>query len=153
MLDTSPFLKSYHKRFGDAKFPNTDKQLHWVDSVLASSHERWKIAIGHHPIYHSGFFSGNTTELIDQLNPILKKYKVDFYFSGHVHTFQHNQKGGIDYVTTASAWQSRMVTPWFYTKYWKSATGFTLCSVNYHHFSFYFINEKGAVLYSYSRKK
>jgi len=156
IMDSSPFLKSYtHKFPAISSFDkqNTALQLHWADSVLANSHETWKIVIAHHPIYSSGFFPGNTKELITQLDPILRKYHVDFYFSGHIHTFQHNQKGGIDYVTTGSAWQSRTATPWFYTKYWKKATGFTLCSVTKHHFAFYFINDKGKVIYSYERKK
>ena len=155
ILDTSPFVKSYRKRVThkDVAIQNTDRQLAWLDSVLSTSKERWKVVIGHHPIYHSGFFSGNTPELIDQVKPILKKYNVDFYFSGHVHTFQHNQIGGIDYVTTASAWKTRMVTPWFYTRFWKSATGFTICSVDHSHFAIYFINEKEELLYSYARKK
>ena len=153
IMDTSPFLKSYHKRSPSKYFPDTNIQLHWADSVLATSHERWKIVIGHHPIYHAGWFPGNTEELVQQLNPLLKKYEVDFYFSGHVHTFQHNQIGKIDYVTTTSTLKSRMVTPWFYNRYHKTTTGFTLCSVDTHHFRFYFIDEKGTILYSYSRNK
>jgi len=156
IMDSSPFLKSYAHKFPvESGFDkqNTALQLHWADSVLSHSHETWKIVVAHHPIYNSGFFPGNTEELVKELNPILKKYHVDFYFSGHIHTFQHNRVGDIDYITTGSAWKSRTATPWFYTKYWEKATGFTLCSVTHDHFSIYFINQNGKILYSYERKK
>ena len=155
ILDTNPFQTDYIKRGGHADIAQQDtkKQLHWVDSVLASSHERWKVVIGHHPIVHSGLFTGIGPELLHQVNPILKKYKVDIYFSGHVHNFQHQQKDNIDYIIGASTWKGRMITPWIHSKYWKNATGFTLCSVDAHHFRFYFINENGHILYTYSREK
>jgi len=155
ILDTSPFQTDYIKRGGHADVAQQDtrKQLHWADSVLASSHERWKVVIGHHPIVHSGLFTGIGGELLAQVNPLLKKYKVDVYFSGHVHNFQHLQKDSIDYIIGSTTWKGRTITPWIYSKYWKNETGFTLCSVDAHHFSFYFINGKGEVLYTYSRKK
>jgi hypothetical protein len=155
MLDTSPFVDSYRKRFDSqgALVAYTEKELRWADSVLTVSHERWKVVVGHHPIYNAGVFAGLGHNLVNQLDPILRKHKVDFYFAGHVHTFQHNQKNGIDYVVTASAWKSRIVTPWYFTRYYKNATGFTLCSVDNHHFTFYFIDPKGKVLYSYNRAK
>lgn len=154
IIDTSPYLKDYQSRHThtDIATQNTIVQTHWLDSVLQSSTETWKIVIGHHPIYHSGFFPGNTAELITQIDPILRKYKVDFYFSGHVHTFQHNNLNNIDYISTASAFRSRFVTPWFYTKYFKSGkSGFTICSVANHTFSIQFIDNQGNVLYEYTR--
>jgi 3',5'-cyclic AMP phosphodiesterase CpdA len=155
ILDTNPFQTKYRKRGGmaDVAQQDTRKQLHWADSVLASSHERWKVVIGHHPIVHSGLFTGIGHELLDQVNPILRKYNVDFYFSGHVHNFQHLQKNNIDYVIGSTTWKSRIITPGRYSHYWKNATGFTLCSVDARHFRFYFIDEKGTILYTYSRNK
>ena len=155
IIDTNPFQTKYHTRTGFADLNQQDmkKQLHWLDSVLAVSHETWKVVMGHHPIVHSGLFTGVGPELLDQVNPILLKYKVDFYFAGHVHNFQHLTKDSIDYVISSTTWKSRTITPWFHSKYWKNATGFTICSVNAHHFRFYFIDEKGKVLYSYSREK
>ncbi|MBP1639318.1 MAG: acid phosphatase [Bacteroidetes bacterium] len=154
ILDTNPFQTKYLKSgHADVARQDTKMQLHWMDSVLASSHERWKIVIGHHPIVNSGIFTGIDSKLIEQINPLLKKYKVDVYFSGHVHSFQHQQKDNIDYVVGASTWKGRIITPWLYSKYWKNSTGFTLCSVDAHHFRFYFINEKGHILYRYSRNK
>ena len=155
ILDTNPFQTDYIKKGGhaDAAHQDTKKQLHWVDSVLASSHETWKVVIGHHPIIHSGLFTGIGSELLDQINPLLKKYKVDIYFSGHVHSFQHQQKDNIDYIVGASTWKGRIITPGIYSKYWKNATGFTLCSVDARRFRLYFINEKGHILYTYSREK
>lgn len=155
VIDTNPFQTKYLKRggFADIKQQNTEKQLHWMDSVLGASHEQWKVVIGHHPIVHSGLFSGIGSELLTQINPILKKHHVDFYLSGHVHSFQHLQKDNIDYMVGSTTWKSRTITPWLHSMYWKNETGFSICSVSAHHFNFYFLNKDGKVIYTYSRKK
>lgn len=156
MLDTSPFLESYWKKYdktGEMK-PFSEKELHWTDSVLSVSHERWVVVMGHHPIYNAGMFAGIGYNFKNSLEPVLRKHHVDLYFSGHVHSFQHNQMHGSDYVVTASGWQARFVTPWYFTRYCKgNDEGFTLCSVDYNDFTFYFIDKNGKELYSYSREK
>ncbi|MEI7677023.1 MAG: metallophosphoesterase [Bacteroidales bacterium] len=155
VLDTSPFLESYRKnpQYKEVLSQDTKKQFMWLDSVLNVSHETWKIVIGHHPIYSSIFGDhGNTKELQADVEPLLKKYKVDFYFSGHVHTFQHNQAGGIDYVVTTSGSKKRFANPWLQTKFTAKSLGFTLCSITSSGFRVSFINEKGEELYSFLRK-
>ncbi|KAF1772813.1 Metallo-dependent phosphatase-like [Phytophthora cactorum] len=53
--------------------------------------QMWTIVMGHWGVYS---FAGNadTPELIDILDPMLKKYKVHAYFNGHDHSMQHVRK-------------------------------------------------------------
>jgi hypothetical protein len=90
-IDTPPFVHTYRDDttgYPDACKQDLNKQLNWIDSVLSHSTEKWKIVIGHHPVYSSDAKHGSTPELIEQLKPILEKYKTDFYFAGHIHNFQ-----------------------------------------------------------------
>ncbi len=155
MIDTSPFVDMYHRdqKYLEVKTQDPERTISFVDSVLAKSHETWKVVVGHHPIYTSDFVQANTPNLIEEIAPLLRKYKVDFYFNGHVHKFEHLQRDGIDYVVTSSGIYSRWTNPWFFARYVKRSIGFTICSVTRHDFSFYFINDKGETLYSYRRKK
>ncbi|KAE9046431.1 hypothetical protein PR002_g1659 [Phytophthora rubi] len=71
-------------------------QYEWIEQTLSagkpSGVERmWTIVMGHWGVYS---FAGNadTPELIDMLDPMLKKYKVHAYFNGHDHSMQHVRK-------------------------------------------------------------
>ncbi|MDD2797489.1 MAG: metallophosphoesterase [Bacteroidales bacterium] len=155
VLDTSPFLESYRKKpaYKEVLSQDTNRQVAWLDSVLQSSHETWKIVVGHHPVYSSIFGDhGDTKELIKQVDPLMHKYGVDYYFAGHVHTFQHNEVDGIDYIVTTSGCKKRFSNPWYYTVFDAKSLGFTLCSITPAGFRVSFINEKGEEIYSYRRK-
>jgi hypothetical protein len=155
MIDTSPFVYFYHRdpKYREVNKQDPEKTEAFVDSVLARSHETWKVVVGHHPIYTSDFNHGNTYGLIDQILPLLRKYHVDFYLSGHVHKFEHLQRDGIDYMVTTTGIKARWTNPWFFTRYVGRSLGFSVCNVTQHEFSFFFINDKGETLYSYRRKK
>ncbi len=151
ILDTSPFIQKYRKKeiYKEVLSQNPQKQVLWLDSVLASSHETWKIVVGHHPIYTTDLGHGDTDELINDIVPLIRKYNIDFYFSGHVHSFQHLNREGVDYIVTTSACKKRLATPWFFTKYYATSLGFTLCSISNRGFRVSFINEQGKEIYSY----
>jgi len=155
MLDTAPFVLFYHHdpKYHEVNSQDTRKTVAFADSVLAQSHETWKVVVGHHPIYTSDFNQGNTYGLIEQIDPLLRKYKVDFYLNGHVHKFEHLQREGIDYMITTTGIKPRWTNPWFFTRYVKRSLGFTVCSVTAHDFAFFYINEKGETLYSYRKQK
>jgi len=61
-----------------------EKQLQWLDTTISSCQCRWKIVCGHYPVFSSGLHSksGKTAKVILSL---IKKYKIDIYFSGHDH--------------------------------------------------------------------
>jgi 3',5'-cyclic AMP phosphodiesterase CpdA len=155
MIDTSPFVGFYHRdpKYKEVNTQDPEKTVAFVDSVLALSHETWKVVVGHHPAYTSDFNHGGTYQIIEEIVPLMRKYKVDFYLSGHVHKFEHLQRDGIDYMVTSTGIRPRWSNPWFYTRYVKSTPGFTICHVTPSDFTFFFINGKGETLYSYGRKR
>jgi hypothetical protein len=72
------------------------EQYQWIDEALSASQPRgvdkvWKIVVGHWAVYS---YAGNadTQELIDNLDPLLRKHRVHAYFNGHDHCMQHIRK-------------------------------------------------------------
>ena len=65
------------------------RQAAWLEDQLAAPRGgRWLFVFGHHPLYSSGSH-GDTPALIDHLDPLLRRHKVDLYLSGHDHDLQH----------------------------------------------------------------
>lgn len=56
----------------------------------------WLIVVGHYPIYSAGS-QGDSSELITNVLPLLKKYHVHAYICGHDHISEHLQLDGIEY--------------------------------------------------------
>jgi hypothetical protein len=83
-------------------------QLEWLEPVLRDSHEPWKIAYFHHPLYSDGGRHGSEVELRVKLEPLFVKYGVDIVYSGHDHIYERvvPQKG-IAYFVAGSAGQLR----------------------------------------------
>ena len=69
-----------------------ERQLDWLEYVLQKSKSTWKIVFGHYPIYSNGPH-GDTTELHKNVLPLLKKYKVHLYLSGHDHNISYKEDG------------------------------------------------------------
>lgn len=100
----------YSFRAGSALFVVTDtegwsrEQLNWVRETLdrsaASPDIRWRIVIGHHPIFTSGTHLNERRigALREQLFPVLEAAKVDLYLGGHDHDLEHLVKNGIHFV-------------------------------------------------------
>lgn len=157
-IDTSPFVEQYRthqSQYPDILTQDYNKQLKWIDSVLNVSTEKWKIVIGHHPIYSVDAVHGDTPELIEKLKPLLIKYKVDFYCAGHIHNFQHLKEPGVylDYIVTTSGAQSRPAFSGPMTKFADSSVGFSLFTLKSDTLSIFFINGKGNVIYHYDKTK
>lgn len=91
-------------------------QLKWLEAALAQSQAPWKIVIGHHNIYSSGFHSfiqrlvnkiGTLREkikvypfLADHLTPLFAKYDVQLYINGHEHHYERTLPiNGTTYLT------------------------------------------------------
>uniref|UniRef100_A0A915EAM8 Calcineurin-like phosphoesterase domain-containing protein n=1 Tax=Ditylenchus dipsaci TaxID=166011 RepID=A0A915EAM8_9BILA len=64
------------------------KQWEWIERMLSSSKADYLFVSGHYPI-HSTCEHGPFKCLIDKLDPLLRKYNVNAYFSGHDHNLQH----------------------------------------------------------------
>lgn len=65
-------------------------QLSWFEEDLIQANKErhlrpWIFVIAHRPIYQG---DGVTNNLQDAIEKLLKKYKVDIYFAGHVHSYE-----------------------------------------------------------------
>jgi tartrate-resistant acid phosphatase type 5 len=81
-----------------------ETQLEWLAQTLAASEADYLIVAGHYPIY-SASRHGPTPYLIDQVKPLLEKYRATAYLSGHDHCEQYLQErvGDVDHHTVGSA--------------------------------------------------
>ena len=80
-----------------------DAQMQWIEQQLQASKSPYLIVAGHYPVY-SICEHGPTSNLIENLLPLLEKYKVSAYFNGHDHCAQHIDTGvGVQFHTIGSA--------------------------------------------------
>jgi tartrate-resistant acid phosphatase type 5 len=86
--------------------PNNELQDMWLEDTLKKSTAEWLFVCGHHPVYSAGRH-GPTARLVNQLRPLLEKYKVAAYFCGHDHNLQHIQDGSsVDYFVSGSGYET-----------------------------------------------
>jgi len=157
-IDTSPLITKYRvsDKHPDARKQSDVNQLKWIENVLQQSTAKWKIVMGHHPIYAGTTKDGSEREdLQNRLLPMLEKYRVDAYYCGHIHNFQHIKPGSssIDFFVNSSASQSRKVVPFDGSVFTSAASGFALCSLNDTVLVTTLIDKNGKILYQYPRKK
>lgn len=92
-LDPASYTASYAKELIQQ---DSAAQKRWLEDVLAdsSANIRWKIVVGHHPLYTAGNRALNKPTLRAALEWVLEKYKVDIYLSGHEHHLQYYHPPG-----------------------------------------------------------
>ena len=156
-LDTNQFEKGYYKRpeaYPDIQKQNPQKQIAWLDSLLANSKADWKFVIGHQHVYTGGIRKDNKSETGEVLKPILEKYNVDAYICGHEHDLQHlKAEGKTQYFISGAGSELRETGSIQYTKFAKSVNGFMAFSVGEKETLVQVIDYKGNVIYktSFSR--
>ncbi|NDF62406.1 MAG: hypothetical protein EB136_05655 [Synechococcaceae bacterium WBB_3_034] len=70
----------------------------WLRSVLGSSTAPWKVVVGHHPIYSSGYY-GNNASLQAKIGALMQRHGVQLYINGHEHNYERSRPiDGITYL-------------------------------------------------------
>lgn len=133
VLDTSPMLPMRPELLAQVirgRLPPHEcgAQLAWFEEALAQSRAPWKVVIGHHPI-HSGGHHGDARELIAHVKPLLERYGVQAYLSGHDHVLQHIRNGSVDYVVTGAGASAGDVTDVPGSRFKASREGFAAFEV------------------------
>jgi predicted phosphodiesterase len=87
-------------------------QMPWLRRALAASTAPWKVVVGHHPIYSSGFY-GDDPAAIAHLTPLFRQYGVQLYINGHEHHYERSRViEGTTYLQVGGAGASlRAVVP------------------------------------------
>lgn len=106
MIDTVLLSGSLDDEDDEAAMPSdvdpvlAATQWQWIQSTLASSTADWLIVAGHYPVWSVGNH-GPTADLVQHLDPLLKKYGVSLYLCGHEHNVEF-LRGSLDYIVTGA---------------------------------------------------
>jgi len=130
-----------------------DKQLAWIDDTLkqASSDVKWKIVVGHHPVYTVGprIKNYDTLAIRKALTGLFEKHKVDVYLSGHEHSLQHLKPEGYthQFISGAGSELTEVTAGISYCRFEASEHGFMYFSMNTRQLNVKAINDSGKILY------
>lgn len=152
-LDTDPIEKELRGTPYDSikyKPGYVKAQQQWMENLLANSTAKWKIVVGHHPVYTGGWRknSDDTKRMKDFLEPIFKKYKVDVYIAGHEHHLEYiKPEGTTHYIISGAASEARPVSMYPEIGKFAAATqGFVTCSISGNQLLLQFINYKDEII-------
>lgn len=155
-LDTNTLNPEYNTRekYKATQGQNSQAQLTWLNSQLSNSQARWKIVVGHHPLYSSGKRYGLTEGLRNLLEPIFEQNGVQAYIAGHEHDLQHNQIDGskLDHFVSGGGSEARYVKQREFTRFAEATPGFLSFSINNEALKATAINYKGEVRYSTQKR-
>lgn len=152
-IDTTPLINNAYR--GWHQLANTDStaQKVWIEKTLAtaSPNVKWKIVVGHHPMYTGGgrTESRDTRAMRRILLPLCEKYKVAAYLAGHEHSLQHivPQPGVHQFISGAASERTpaRMLPN---SKFAASEYGFMVFSATPEKILVQVVNDQGAILYT-----
>jgi acid phosphatase len=123
-----------------------DDQMQWLDQELGASQARWKIVIGHHPIF-SGGNHGSTPELKIAVLPLLERHSVHAYIAGHNHCLEHVIVNGIHHLTSGAGAEAKAGAPIDGTRFITGALGFLTAKVSVDVIDVRFVDADDRVLY------
>lgn len=115
-IDTSPMIEDYRAQPDKYAVADQDPaaQLRWLEDELKKSTARWKIVVGHHPVYTVGkrkkaAGGGIQKELETALVPLFETYKVQAYLAGHEHDLQVIRRPGgtVTYLVSGAGSETR----------------------------------------------
>jgi hypothetical protein len=158
-IDTTPLVKGYYSGKGH-KVHDQDSaaQKVWLEKVLSnpSPNVKWKIVVGHHPMYTGGgrTESHDTRSIRRVLQPIFEKYKVDAYITGHEHSLQHiGPVNNIHHFISGAASEKTPARMLPASKFAGSEYGFMLFSAYPDRILVQVISYRGDIIYSTQLKK
>ena len=116
----------------------------------------WLLMVGHYPIFSAGEH-GDSSELVNNLLPIIDEFNVDCYFSGHDHISEHLKFGKTHYfVAGAGSMSGSLGNTNSEAELLWSGTGYSAyLSVEASHtsLSFKYLDKSNEEQYSYQLKK
>lgn len=159
-IDTAPLLDKYREKsdvYPDAGKQNREAELAWIENELKTSDAKWKIVMGHHPVFaDTNKSEAERLDMQKYLKPLLDKYKVDIYICGHIHNFQHIRPKGsktVYLVNSAASLARSNVKPIDGTVFCSGEAGFTVADLSENALHFFLMNGKGKIIHQIDIKK
>ncbi len=154
-LDTNGLENGYYNdpdMAGELSKQDTTAQLRWLRETLADPDPsiRWRVVVGHHPLYTAGKRVAVSGPVRSKLEPILNQYKVDVYLCGHDHDLQYNKAAGPThhFLSGAGSELSNVPHQMPWNVFYKGVNGFMTFSIQPDQFLVQIIDAKGAILYT-----
>ncbi len=133
------------------------EQKQFIAKILESSKWDWSVIFTHYPLFSGSPNYSASTEIYMSLFPLLLKYKVDFYISGHDIIFEHvnthflvsessssNNKYGIGSVNKLGRPSIRVQT-------FRSENGFLAIKLTQKLASVHYVVSHGVSVYSFTQ--
>ncbi|MNJ87286.1 3',5'-cyclic adenosine monophosphate phosphodiesterase CpdA [compost metagenome] len=160
-MDTNPLIPEFYKNseYGpNVQGQDTTLQKKWLNKVLSDTSPdiKWKIVVGHHPMFTGGSRTNtyDTKAIRNSLKPILDKYGVDVYLSGHEHSLQYIKPSGkTHYFISGAASEKTPVRLIDDMEMAASTYGFMAISICKNELQMQTINDEGEIIYSTLIKK
>ncbi len=129
-----------------------EEQAVWLEEALALSRARWKIVVGHRPIFSHGGH-GDSEKLKENLLPVIKE-KAHFYLSGHDHDLEYIKKEyKTEFIVSGAAAETRPVGKGKSTLFSASIEGFTHIELTPDKSIVQFIDQDSRVLFKHFRNR
>jgi hypothetical protein len=129
-----------------------EEQALWLEEALALSRARWKIVVGHRPIFSHGGH-GDSEKLKENLLPVIKE-KAHFYLSGHDHDLEYIKKEyKTEFIVSGAAAETRPVGKGKSTLFSASIEGFTHIELTPDKSIIQFIDQDSRVLFKHFRNR
>lgn len=160
-IDTNPLIPEFYKNseYGpNVKGQDTTQQKRWLAKVLSDEDPsiRWKIVVGHHPMYTGGSRTDgyDTKAIRSSLKPVFDRYGVDVYLTGHEHSLQYiKPEGKTHHFISGAASEKTPVKLIDNAQMVASVYGFMLFSVGKDLIRIQTINDEGEIIYNTIIKK
>ncbi|MFW0717961.1 purple acid phosphatase family protein [Pedobacter sp. N23S346] len=160
-IDTNPLIPEFYKNaeYGpNVKGQDTTAQKRWLVKTLDDKDPsvKWKIVVGHHPMYTGGSRTDgyDTKAIRSSLKPILDRYDVDVYLTGHEHSLQYlKPEGKTHHFISGAASEKTPVKLIPDAQMVASEYGFMLFSVSNNQLRVQVLNDEGYIIYSTLIKK
>jgi len=155
-IDTNPLIPEFHQNseYGPhVAGQQPEKQLAWLNELLQTSDAKWKIVVGHHPIYTAGPRTNNydTLAVRKVLQPLLEKHRIPLYLSGHEHSMQHlkvQEKHFHQFISGSGSEVTPVKKGVNYSRFEASTYGFMYFAINKEQLQVQCIDHEGKVIYS-----
>ncbi|WP_229201906.1 metallophosphoesterase [Arsenicibacter rosenii] len=154
-IDTNGFEPAYYKNEDLAPAlsqQDTTAQIRWLREVLADPDPsiRWKIVVGHHPLYSAGKRVAVTGPVRQAIKPILDEFGVDIYLCGHDHDLQYNKPVGPTHHFLSGAGSETDNNPHKTPEnvFYNGSNGFMAFSITENQFLVQIIDYLGQILFS-----